>query len=1669
MNVPKLYLLGLIILFVGMKTAKTQINNLDGWRKMESDANAFKNIPDQYQAYINAQYPNNFANGIPIEVKSYYRFYSMWKDRLSVDDNGDLSFETFQKAAINYRNNYNCNSNDPANWEQLGPVQYTSQYMGFVSCLSFNPTNPDDILISSNHGGIWKSRTTGNSWENVSDDDIGMPGVSATEFVRDPYNSNHIYASTGDGLKKVKYGFGIIESSDNGETWIQTGFNNESYSFVVKIVIDYENSSQGNLVLYALTKKEVFKSNNSGGNWTEIINSTNIPNTIDFFDIQVKDETLFIGTESKWSNYGAVLYTYRNGILENTTQSLGLPDAKRVKITQTKLGKTFLLLDVYGIARQIYKSTNLGLSWYFLVNLVENSDHAFGPKCGIYYSEESNIVYSESIKLWYFKDDGIYNIESFNTGHADVRDIESLGINTNNEEELLIANDGGISKVTIDLSNISNASYTNLNGNYLPIGNYYGLGVNNRYGDFVVGGAVHIHSFQYLNNTWTKFGGGDGADCAVNPINPQGQHYYQNQFYMYRRKIAENGAVTTKLLHGHDEQFIDARFYINPLNPYELLMGSVDELAISDESNPTVVNVQTKPTPTELTNVRAISINNQNDIFISNYSTSNGSNTPNQFVKSIDNGNNWDDLGSSLVFNADGSQYGNISNVYGLLSYKSVNDIICNLDDSNEMWIGIGGIMRQPWPNQALPLNEKFRVLHSTDGGEEWYDYSEGLPAFPVKKMLHVTLDKDYLFIGTDVGVFYRTPDLNEWQCFQNGLPMAIVTDLEYDCCSNRLYVATNGRGIYYSSLPTPTQDIEINQNTMWNYTKTISTNVIVKQGATLTVTSYILMKNNTKIIVEPGAKLIVDGGTITNACDEKWAGIEVWGDETKTQTEQFQGKLEMYNATISHAHEAVQLWKPGDYSKTGGIIYAENSTFLNNRRAVSFLSYQNLHPVFGIESDYNATFKRCSFVNDESYIDDNSFYSFVSLWNVRGVKFRACEFDAGGRSQSAILSVDAGFKVESICDGVIGPNGCLPQDLERCEFLGFDKAISTQNSITANLYPINIQHAYFYNNNYGVWAYGLENVLNIKTSEFYIGNNGESKEKYLCNSFSGRGIHIQASSGFFIENNEFNKMPDANASDDIIGIVAMSNPSNHDIIYKNTFNDLKIGNKAVDNNRHPTQSPLVGIEYQCNENYNNYYSDFEVVGALLDSRINPDLGHGSLSARNKFSTNVLWHWRNMGLEQEDYYLHTSELGTIYEPSTNKIETTPNIPNLFNKKVATINNECPDDDGIQIERTTLTPEEQNDIELEFAVASNEYDAVESIYNDLKDGGNTETTSLTIETAQPEDTWELRDNLLGKSPYLSRIVLEKAANKTEVLPNSVLLDILAANPDELKKNNFISFLENKEEPLPSYMIDILRELSAGTTYKTALLNQMALQKRKQIIAAKKMINSLINEEEQDMAAIKTWLGSIKTINTDVQLASIFINEEAYTNANNLLDLIPNLYNLDAEALNLYQDDKYILSLKMALQQQNRNIMQLNNNEITQLEVIAENPNGMARASARVILESFYGYNDYCDCLNENETKITSENVNDDEYNNTPVSIIANPNPAIHYVEFSYKLSEIDTEGIIIITDINGKQIKLINVNNNKGIEAWDIRSIPTGSYIYTLKTKYFEESGKLIIQ
>ena len=114
-----------------------------------------------------------------------------------------------------------------------------------------------------------------------------------------------------------------------------------------------------------------------------------------------------------------------------------------------------------------------------------------------------------------------------------------------------------------------------------------------------------------------------------------------------------------------------------------------------------------------------------------------------------------------------------------------------------------------------------------------------------------------------------------------------------------------------------------------------IASNFTVASGNTVTISSTAYCSPSTRIIIQPGGKLIIDGGTLTNLCPDKmWQGIYVIGDKDQRQLAQYQGTLEIKNGSlIENARNAISTWDGDDYNTSGGIVQCSNSTFCNNRR----------------------------------------------------------------------------------------------------------------------------------------------------------------------------------------------------------------------------------------------------------------------------------------------------------------------------------------------------------------------------------------------------------------------------------------------------------------------------------------------------------------------------------------------------------------------------------------------------------------------------------------------------------------------------------------------------------------------------------------------------------------
>jgi hypothetical protein len=866
-------------------------------------------------------------------------------------------------------------------------------------------------------------------------------------------------------------------------------------------------------------------------------------------------------------------------------------------------------------------------------------------------------------------------------------------------------------------------------------------------------------------------------------------------------------------------------------------------------------------------------------------------------------------------------------------------------------------------------------------------------------------------------------------------------------------------------------EDNIIDISETWNDDRTYFNSVFVTGHSTLTITSEIQFGPEAKLIIDVGSSVIVNGGILTNikCCDlenESWPGIEVWGNKNETQyASSAQGKLILNGATIENAVTAVELWQPEVSTSTGGIIYATDALFLNNSRSIHAIDYKNHLPGSLAEVDNLCNFTNCTFNVDNQYIGDKTFYKHIDLDRVRGIKFYGCSFTLDHRAENVsqwnagIAAYNAGFNVLPTCSSHVVPCPLI----DSCRFNGFNKAIGVWTPAQLVDPPILINNAHFKDNTTGVYiddhdfAVIFENFFEAGYDDPYIGN---------CGFASGVGLDIHNSNGFVVENNKFRKNSDA-ANGNYAGIRVSNCPSYHDIIYKNELIGLSFGNYAEGTNRSNPGWDATGVEYRCNFNDGNAVDfivknispyDGMIRGAMGNQR--PDTACG-----NFFSPNAIWHIRNEGTQTINWFYNMYNLSGekpryIYELN----------PMYVNDQAVSNANGCPDHHGGGI-HMELTQEERQLKEIEFAQNLTDYNSIQALYESLTDGGNTEAELSGIQSAEPDEMWALRTHLLGLSPHLSQEVLRAVSDRTDVFPDEVLLDILSANPDELDKDTLISYLEQKEDPLPDYMLEILSQVANGVTYKTILQEEMAYHYGVKTQAAQDIIRSILNDTAFYINDYRAWLDNLGGLEADKQIIASYLDENDTTSALGLLELIPDLYDLDGQTLDDFYDYKSLIELQIGWNAEGKSLFQLDSLDLATLEGYAINLGSPAGNIAENIFE-YIDYQHYCNCLESIDSSFYKSNHINPV--NIPIeayrfSVSVEPNPAQTWIAFNYELPDDKSVGLLSISDASGKLLIQLTVTGKSGQKLVNTETLDSGLYFYKLTVSGLSKAGKFIIQ
>ncbi len=869
---------------------------------------------------------------------------------------------------------------------------------------------------------------------------------------------------------------------------------------------------------------------------------------------------------------------------------------------------------------------------------------------------------------------------------------------------------------------------------------------------------------------------------------------------------------------------------------------------------------------------------------------------------------------------------------------------------------------------------------------------------------------------------------------------------------------------------------IVINDNTLWDENMIVNQDIIVENGGCLTIRKTsgtnlkIKLHSDAKIIVKPGGKLILEHCTLTNACpNELWQGIEIWGNKNANQFvdtngQYTQGYVELRNgATIENAICALELWRPGYWSTTGGIVYAEDAVFRNNQRSVHALYYKNYH-ANGKETNYNASFTRCRFDVNWNYQgdEDHIFHKHVDLDHVRGISFQSCDFSVTEPSDnisywtSGIAGYEAGFNVSGQCKN----NNIYPcPSYDNSTFSGFQSAISALNDGTRTPPTISVTHSSFSKNDFGIYVNNLSNV-SVRFCDFDV----KRQDNWLC----GAGIFLENAYNYSIEENALTKTNTYNG--DGIGII-IKDCAVQSKIYRNSFENLHCGNLAWGRNiLMKSSNNYIGLEYGCNTNTGNAI-DFYVLGEDgVFSGIQSSQGSSLAAARNTFSANG-YHFYNNGDHRITYYYYDATGFGDEQPLNNsegnvRVESTTQTDN------------CPSNFGENPVSLVLTAAEKQQREQEYYDAYAAYNSLKSVYDSHIDGGSTSDMLDDIATATPTDMWVLRAQLLGASPYLSSPVLTAVSDRDDVFTESVLFEILLSNPEELKKDSLMDFLRNKTNPLPEYMMNILDQVANGATARTVMEARMAASRGEYTRAAGDIIRGLVNDTIINLIELRGWLGNLDDIHADHDIIATYVDEGNFTDALALANMLPTLYGLTGNDLTEHNDYVELLELYRDLYNDDRNTMQLDSTERVQVERIAHYGTGYPQSMAQAILygtdwESYTDENPFnCPDLTIVEDAKGGDRIytytQEDLSKAMGMSVSVKPNPATTWTAVDYNLPKDDTKATVTITSALGVTMLSSELNGHQGQKVLDLRHLSDGVYVYTVRCGEFVQTGKLVV-
>ncbi|MFY0645147.1 MAG: T9SS type A sorting domain-containing protein [Bacteroidia bacterium] len=629
-------------------------------------------------------------------------------------------------------------------WIDLGPYSadsITSHYsagIGRVECFYVDPLDTMKIYMGSRSGGFWRTTDEGKNWQNTTD---YLPASGVNTMDASPTNSDSVLINLRNAYNSTTHG--IYRSTDGGITWTLSNFNptqlgKGGLGSNFRVNMIKIHPRLPNLVFVG-TNGGLYRSDNSLQTYTLVKSG----NTRDIEFHPTDNQIIYV---SDFSVAGIINISTNQGLNFHTSGPLvGNGSSGFVSTTKDNPDAVYFASN-----SGLWKSNNKGTSFNFLINPNESCQ-------GMEVSDvDSMVIIYGYVDLERSLNGG----DSFNQitvwsaprsesyVHADLRNIESLnGV-------FYVGTDGYFCK-----TNDNGTTWTKLNRG-TGIRENYRSGISQSNAWVNMCGSQDNGTSIFSNNHWIEWNGGDGMEAIVHPLNKDwmiGSWQYGTRNRTKDGGQSRHGISTPQSGSSHASWV--SPLLLNPLNHQQFFHFSSN---VHKAYNFGDRWEQRGSANSSSVRLAAIAENDSNIIAASSYS---------DLRISKDGG--WS---FSPIPNTDNT---------GWISR------IC-FDPKNDQTMII--------TYSSYVANNK-KIYISYNQGQTWQNITYNLGDMPIYSVAVDHQDSSFIYIGTEIGIYYKSMLGTRWNLYNKNLPNVSILDLDILYGTNTIRATTWGRGLWENSL----------------------------------------------------------------------------------------------------------------------------------------------------------------------------------------------------------------------------------------------------------------------------------------------------------------------------------------------------------------------------------------------------------------------------------------------------------------------------------------------------------------------------------------------------------------------------------------------------------------------------------------------------------------------------------------------------------------------------------------------------------------------------------------------------------------------------------------------------------------------------------------------------